>query len=1233
MAPKELDADERVTVDAEHPAWRPAEPDEHCYLACVEYAKSGRAKCRRCSSKISKGVARVGFPIPERRGEFGIISAWQHPECSRVSSEQSQTSLKQKLHGIETLSEIDQEKVLNELSKAEAAPLDEIRPEDEEFFKRKTDVQPMEAPDSLTRALLPFQKEGLSWLVQQEQSEYAGGILADEMGMGKTIQMVAMLVKRKEMAMQAMRDGDDANAHGVGPTLIVCPTSAMPQWADEICSFTQENYLSVATYYGDRKSFSARMLQSYDVVVTTYPVVEREWRSVAESLKVSCKYCGKKYMPRALVVHNQYFCGPDAARSEKLLYKEKKRGAGGKESNGEQAHSPSDAAHAPKRNVQKAETMQKGMRTLGIGNQEDRQEMKKRQDHQVHDDAVEGNGASVNSRKRSVPTPMAVYNEMMEEAGRQPKAMGERGSKREAKEGDEAAGNAAQSRKDPHSVEEKCGSDLVGSADNPIVMEETEHSDRDAAVGSEQPAPSTSNKSAGAKKQASSSKAQAQNSGNACKGQKRKRAKTGGHEAEELKEVNEQQQGKQAPKNGQISQRDWQLDDAEDAPRRKTRSSTSHDKCEHHQRPIQEQPVENSESKDGKETLNADTDEDSDEDFKLENENEHAQADTDDENEIDHEDDEHVEEKDEGLKQRGGKGKGAKTKAKQQMGNESNASNKLAAKPNKSETESQLHQQTTTSITQKLSDNAGTTAGELDEDTLASDQDLDMSQSVLHAVRWSRIILDEAHKIKSRTTNSAKSIYALRGTFKWCITGTPLQNRVGELFSLIRFLKLDPFAYYFCKNKNCNCKSLNWNFGPMARRCIKCGHPPMQHYSCFNQFIMNPINRYGYVGDGKQAMITLKQDIMDKLQLRRTKQERERDMSLPPLDIDVKKIQLSEEERDFYESIYKLSSSKFDTFVQKGTVLHNYAHIFELLARLRQAVDHPFLILQRDDEVDQVSAPAKREEPAYYCGICQEEVDVESIAVSGCNHTFHRTCIMEYTTMVMEQATCPVCKVALSIDMQPQDLSNVPTHVQQQQQREKQEDLLGSAKKGILSRLNMDKYQPSAKIEALVKCLQQMREEHSENKAIVFSQYTNMIDLTEWRLKKAGIDCVKLLGSMPLKQRRAVLQSFRSNPSVSCILLSLKAGGEGLNLQAASHVMVLEPWWNPAVESQAIQRAHRIGQTKKVKALRFCVQDTIEEKMLQLQEKKQLAFDGCVDGSVTSLAQLTSDDLGFLFKR
>merc|ERR1711871_1134089 len=141
-----------------------------------------------------------------------------------------------------------------------------------------------------------------------------------------------------------------------------------------------------------------------------------------------------------------------------------------------------------------------------------------------------------------------------------------------------------------------------------------------------------------------------------------------------------------------------------------------------------------------------------------------------------------------------------------------------------------------------------------------------------------------------------------------------------------------------------------------------------------------------------------------------------------------------------------------------------------------------------------------------------------------------------------------------------------------------------------------------------------------------------MIDLVEWRLKKARIKAVKLLGSMPLNMRRCMLDAFKKDASVNVILMSLKTGGEGLNLQVANHVFVLEPWWNPAVEAQAIQRAHRIGQTKPVRAVRFITKETIEEKMFQLQEKKQLVFDGTVDAKVEALSKLTDDDLQFLFK-
>ena len=151
------------------------------------------------------------------------------------------------------------------------------------------------------------------------------------------------------------------------------------------------------------------------------------------------------------------------------------------------------------------------------------------------------------------------------------------------------------------------------------------------------------------------------------------------------------------------------------------------------------------------------------------------------------------------------------------------------------------------------------------------------------------------------------------------------------------------------------------------------------------------------------------------------------------------------------------------------------------------------------------------------------------------------------------------------------------------------------------------------------------------HKAIVFSQYSGMIDLVEFSLKRRGIKVVKLIGSMPVPQRTAVLKAFKSDPSVSVIILSLRAGGEGLNLQEASYVFVIEPWWNPAVEWQAIQRAHRIGQKRKVRAVRFVTKNTIEEKMFELQEKKQLIFKGIIDSSAVALSQLTEEDMKFLF--
>ena len=151
-------------------------------------------------------------------------------------------------------------------------------------------------------------------------------------------------------------------------------------------------------------------------------------------------------------------------------------------------------------------------------------------------------------------------------------------------------------------------------------------------------------------------------------------------------------------------------------------------------------------------------------------------------------------------------------------------------------------------------------------------------------------------------------------------------------------------------------------------------------------------------------------------------------------------------------------------------------------------------------------------------------------------------------------------------------------------------------------------------------------------KAIVFSQFVSFLDLIEHRIQRGGIKVVKLNGSVSLGARDAVLTAFKEDPDVRVIVISLKAGGVALNLTVASHIYLMDPWWNPAAEYQAIDRAHRLGQHKPIRAVRFVVRNTVEERIIRLQDKKRLVFESTIGGDAGSLAQLTEEDLRFLFQ-
>ena len=168
---------------------------------------------------------------------------------------------------------------------------------------------------------------------------------------------------------------------------------------------------------------------------------------------------------------------------------------------------------------------------------------------------------------------------------------------------------------------------------------------------------------------------------------------------------------------------------------------------------------------------------------------------------------------------------------------------------------------------------------------------------------------------------------------------------------------------------------------------------------------------------------------------------------------------------------------------------------------------------------------------------------------------------------------------------------------------------------------------PSAKLDMLLPQLAEVVDEG--HKVLIFSQFTTFLGLVRERLDNEGIAYEYLDGKT--RNRAERVENFQTNPKVPVFLISLKAGGLGLNLTAADYVYLLDPWWNPAVEAQAIDRSHRIGQTSRVFAYRLICRDTVEQKILELQQKKRDLADAILNADNQGMiAGLTRDDLEFL---
>ncbi|CAL9218397.1 unnamed protein product [Arabidopsis halleri] len=522
----------------------------------------------------------------------------------------------------------------------------------------------------------------------------------------------------------------------------------------------------------------------------------------------------------------------------------------------------------------------------------------------------------------------------------------------------------------------------------------------------------------------------------------------------------------------------------------------------------------------------------------------------------------------------------------------------------------------------------------------ADDSSSDPESGTLAKVGWFRVVLDEAQTIKNHRTQVARACCGLRAKRRWCLSGTPIQNTIDDLYSYFRFLKYDPYAVYksFCHQIK----------GPISRNSL-----------------------HGY----KKL-----QAVLRAIMLRRTKGtllDGQPIINLPPKTINLSNVDFSVEERSFYMKLESDSRSQFKAYAAAGTLNQNYANILLMLLRLRQACDHPQLVKRyNSDSVGKVSEEAvkklpkealvsllSRLESSPICCVCHDPP--EDSVVTLCGHIFCYQCVSNYITGDEDTCPAPRCREQLAHDVvfskstlrsciaddlgcsSSQDKGHDKSVFQNGEfssskikavldilQSLSNQGSPNSTQNGQMASSSQQPYDDDDDVTIVEKpSLQSTPSNRGPIKTIIFSQWTGMLDLVELSLNENSIEFRRLDGTMSLIARDRAVKEFSNDPEVKVMIMSLKAGNLGLNMIAACHVILLDLWWNPTTEDQAIDRAHRIGQTRPVTVTRITIKNTVEDRILALQEEKRKMVASAFgeDHGGSSATRLTVDDLKYLF--
>ncbi|KUJ08350.1 uncharacterized protein LY89DRAFT_711734 [Mollisia scopiformis] len=601
-----------------------------------------------------------------------------------------------------------------------------------------------------------------------------------------------------------------------------------------------------------------------------------------------------------------------------------------------------------------------------------------------------------------------------------------------------------------------------------------------------------------------------------------------------------------------------------------------------------------------------------------------------------------------------------------------------------------------------------------------------------------RVLLDEAQCIKNRGVQAAKAACQLDSKYRFCLTGTPMMNNVGELYSLIHFLRIKPYNEW---------SKFNTEFGMLTKE------------------------KRGY--DLDKAMRKL-QTVLKAILLRRTKTsliDGKPIITLHPKTEEIQHVVFDEAEQDFYTALETKTQIKFSRYLKAGTVNKNYSNVLVLLLRLRQACCHPHLI-QDFDEAPMVGGPNAEDmmefarslapdvvarllaaEDAFDCPVCYDGVENPRIIIP-CGHDTCSECLAKIADSAAQQhvaegeegaatCKCPTCRGVLNMSkvidygtfkkvhkpdavaadddndltdsedsdsdeidddsdseseqdinsdgdlrgfIVPDDISDTdgidddptedeeaddeaediskrskgkgkavaksrsksksktkskrPKKDKKGKQKEKSTHISIAMlkKEGNKSKAGRKRYmkhlkkhwQPSAKVTKCVELLERFQEE--QQKTIVFSQFVSLLDLLSVPINEKNFKFLRYDGGMSADERNDAVVSFTDSKDYNIMLISLKAGNAGLNLVAASRVIILDPFWNPYIEMQAVDRAYRIGQQREVQVHRILIEKTVEDRIIALQEKKRRLVESALDeGANREVGRLGVQQLAFLF--